>query len=961
MTKIILYRAAGRRLVAFVLALLCIAGTWSTARADQLEAVWSQPPRDAQIRAYWWWINGNVTKQSITRDLEAMKAKGFGGALICDADGSSQDGNDRAPHGPTFFTPEWRELYKHTLREADRLGLEMSLNIQSGWNLGGPMVTQEDAPKKLVWTETRVAGGGTNVTLKLAQPKGRDNYYRDLFVLAYRVNPQLPAGRKPLQNHAQKAMHDVLQPFSAPNTAPLFAETPATPNEQDTQVGDVVNLTTKFSADGTLTWKAPAGDWVVLRIGSTLNDHCRVSTCSEGWDGYALDPFDAGAFKRYWDAVVEPLIADAGPLVGKALKYLHTDSWEVEVANWTPTLREEFKQRRGYDMLPWLPVLAGKIVNSREESDRFLHDFRRTMGDLAIDNHFKLFKEWSHKRGLLIHPESGGPHAVPIDAQQCLGLNDAPMSEFWAWSWRHRMGDANRFFVKQPASAAHTYGRKLVLAEGFTTIGPHWQETIWDNLKPSFDFACTEGLNLLVWHAFVCSPESEGIPGQQYFAGTHLNPLVTWWDKSKPFFDYINRCQALLQQGLPVVDVAYYYGSHVPNFTQLRSSDPAKVGAGFDYDVVTEEVILTRTSVKDGRLVLPDGVSYRVLVLPERDIISLPVLRKLKQFVAEGATIIGAKPARSMSLRDYPKQDVEVKKLAEQLWSGKAGKGRVIAGKTAREVLLADGVKPDFEPVSPVLNYIHRRDGAAEIYFVASRTNVATSVACAFRVSGKAPELWNPVTGERRFAAAYEERAGQTFVALEFDPYGSWFVVFRTAATSHPALAKSNGRSFDLLQEISGVWTVRFDTNWAGPAEVKFDSLVSWPARTEPGIKFFSGTAVYENSFELPDSTFRNPRSEVFLDLGNVRELAEVKVNGKSCGITWTPPFRVNISEAVQPGVNKLEVEVVNFWPNRIIGDASLPKEQRLTRTNIRKLTKDTKLMESGLLGPVRIMTEPVP
>jgi hypothetical protein len=238
---------------------------------------------------------------------------------------------------------------------------------------------------------------------------------------------------------------------------------------------------------------------------------------------------------------------------------------------------------------------------------------------------------------------------------------------------------------------------------------------------------------------------------------------------------------------------------------------------------------------------------------------------------------------------------------------------------------------------------------------------VATSVACAFRVSGKAPELWNPVTGERRFAAAYEERAGQTFVALEFDPYGSWFVVFRTAATSHPALAKSNGRSFDLLQEISGVWTVRFDTNWAGPAEVKFDSLVSWPARTEPGIKFFSGTAVYENSFELPDSTFRNPRSEVFLDLGNVRELAEVKVNGKSCGITWTPPFRVNISEAVQPGVNKLEVEVVNFWPNRIIGDASLPKEQRLTRTNIRKLTKDTKLMESGLLGPVRIMTEPVP
>jgi len=924
--------------------------------ADQLESVWNNPPQDAKLRAYWWWINGNVTKEAITRDLTEMKAKGFGGALICDADGSSQDGNDRAPHGPTFFSPEWRELYKHTLREADRLGLEMSLNIQSGWNLGGPMVPADDAPKKLVWTETRV--NRTNPIIQLPEPKGRDGYYRDLFVLAYRSNPKLPPDRKPLQNQQQKALLDVLRPFSAPNSAPLFAEVSAVPDEQDTRIGDVIDLTKQLAPDGTLKWKVPAGEWVVIRLGCTLNDHCRVSTCSEGWDGYALDPFDAGAFKRYWDAVVEPLIADAGPLAGRALKYLHTDSWEVEVANWTPKLREEFKKRRGYDLLPWLPVIVGKIVNSREESNRFLHDFRRTMGDLAMDNHFKLFKEWSHKHGLLIHPESGGPHAVPIDAQQCLGINDAPMSEFWAWSWRHRVGDENRFFVKQPAGAAHTYGKKLVLAEGFTTIGPHWQETIWDNLKPSFDFACTEGLNLLVWHAFVCSPASEGIPGQQYFAGTHLNPLVTWWDKSKPFFDYINRSQALLQQGLPVADVAYYYGSHVPNFTQLRRADPARVGAGFDYDVVTEEVILTRMSVKDGRLVLPDGVSYRVLVLPERDIISLSVLRKLKEFVAAGATIIGPQPTRSMSLENYPKQDAEVQKLAGELWGKKAAKGRVIAGQVAREVLLADGLKPDFEPASPVLNYIHRRDGAAEIYFVASRTNVATSVACAFRVVGKAPELWNAVTGERRLAVAYEQRDGQTIVPLEFNPYGSWFVVFRETATQHPAAAKRNSTTIMPLIEITGPWTVRFDTNWAGPAEVQFDSLVSWPEHSEPGIKFFSGTAVYEKMFELPESAVRASRAALLLDLGNVREVAEVKVNGKSCGITWTPPFRMDITSAVKTGTNKLEIEVVNFWPNRIIGDAALPKEERLTRTNIRKLTRDVKLMESGLLGPVQLLRE---
>lgn len=948
----------------FTFACLVAAST----RAASLEEVWHHPPLDARLRAYWWWPNGNVTKEAITRDLEAMQAKGFGGALICDADGSSQDGNDRAPHGPTFFSPAWRELYKHALREADRLGLEMSLNIQSGWNLGGPMVSPEDAPKKMVWTEARVTGGPKSA-VKLSPPKSRDNYYRDLFVLGWRVNPQLPADRKPLQNQPQKALLDGLRPFSAPDSSPLFQEYPATPNEMDARTSDVLDLTGKLAADGTLNWSVPAGEWQVIRFGFTLNDHGRVSTCSEGWEGYALDPFDAGAFQRYWNGVVEPLIADAGPLAGKALKYLHTDSWEVEVASWTPTLREAFQQRRGYDLLPWLPVIAGKIVNSREESNRFLNDFRRTMGDLAMDNHFKLFKEGAHRHGLLIHPESGGPHSVPIDAQQCLGFNDAPMSEFWAWSWRHRIGDGNRFFVKQPASAAHTYGRKLVLAEGFTTIGPHWQETLWDNLKPSFDYACTEGLNLLVWHAFVCSPAREGIPGQQYFAGTHLNPNVTWWAKSRPFFSYLNRCQALLQSGLPVADVACFYGSHVPNFTQHRSTDPARVGAGYDYDVLTEEVLLQRLSVRDGRLVLPEGVSYRLLVLPERDSISLPALRKLAELVAAGATILGPRPSRAQSLTDFPRCDAEVAALAEQLWGPAqhsallqrtVGQGRVVSGQTAREFLRANGVAADFEmvtgPAMADLHYLHRRDGNVEIYFVANRTNVAVATECAFRVRDKAPELWNAVTGEHRFAAAYSARDGRTLVPLDFDPCGSWFVVFREPAAQHPPSAKMNSPAWSPVRELAGDWTVRFDEQWGGPAAVTFDQLVSWTARTEPGIKFFSGTAVYEKTLELPapDSGAEKPR--LLLELGNVRELAEVKVNGQSCGITWTPPFRVDITDATRPGANKLEIEVVNFWPNRLIGDASLPAAQRRTKTNIRKLTPDTKLMESGLFGPVRLL-----
>lgn len=1089
-----------RRMLLLLLLVLLPA---SIPAAESLESGWASPPREARLRAYWWWLNGCVTKEAITRDLEEMQAKGFGGALICDADGSAQDGNERAPHGATFFSPEWRELYKHALREADRLGLEMSLNIQSGWNLGGPMVTADDAAKKLTWSEMQVTGPAT-LEQKLPVPAVREGYYRDAMILAYPVkptkekdnllaglescseqsdhplrdladgdvntfwvswgaqpgkgpsgdkpawvllkfrepvvvdrltihprplygprecqlqvsedgkefrpvtaftadeqkpstirfdavsgrafrlvvssafdrgSPQAPrnvqiaeltlagpggswpdtaGAKRPIRHWQEKAGHKSLH-FSAPDTTLLLEDDPPVPGEEDTLTADVIDLTAKVDEEGTLRWDVPAGAWQVLRFGGTIGNRSHVSTCSEGWEGYSLDVLDAGAFGRYWDAVVEPLIADAGPLAGTTLRYLHTDSWEVEPLNWTPTMADEFRRRRGYDLLPWMPVLGGRIVDSRNASNRFLHDFRKTLGDLAIDNHYRLFRDGAHKHGLQIHPESGGPHAVPVDAQRCLGWNDVPMSEFWAWSWRHRIGDNNRFFVKQPASAAHTYGRRLVAAEGFTTIGPHWQETLWDNLKPSFDKACCEGLNLLVWHEFVCSPAEQGVPGIQYFAGTHLNPNVTWWAKSEPFFSYINRCQFLLQQGLFVADACYYYGDHVPNFAQHKRTDPANVLPGYDYDVITEEALLTRASVQDGRIVLPDGMSYRLLVLRDHKAISLAVLRKVQELVEAGATVVGPKPAEAMSLRD---SDAEVQQIADALWDA----GRVVAGKTARDVLLDVGVQPDFEyrggDDETDLDYIHRRDGSTEIYFVANRNKRAETVACTFRVAGKVPELWDAVSGNRRFATAFTEAEGRISLPLEFAPCGSWFVVFREPSGRHPATTQTNATSYATRSELSGPWQVTFDPAWGGPGTVEFPDLVSWLERDEPGITFYSGTAVYRKTLELADDS-QGPAGgqPLWLDLGDVRELAEVKVNGQSCGIVWSPPFRVDIGGAVKPGANQLEIEVVNFWPNRIIGDDGLPPEQRLTRTNIRKLTKDTQRMESGLFGPVTLQT----
>ncbi len=940
--------------------------TGLAAEADALEAGFDNPPVDARLRAYWWWLNGNVTRESITRDLEEMKAKGFGGALICDAGGAEQDGNRRVPHGPTFFTPEWRELYKHALREGARLGLTMSLNIQSGWNLGGPMIQPSEAPKKLVWSETRAAGPAAFESV-LAAPRHAREFYEDVAVVAYRVRTPR-RDRRPMADWPFKAVYRSLG-GSAPETSQLLRHLPDEPGEADALSNEVVDLTGRMDGEGKLTWDAPAGEWNILRFGCTLNDHCRVSTCSDGWQGYAIDPLDAGVFRSYWNKVVEPLIADAGPLAGRTLKYLHTDSWEVEAYNWTPGFREAFQAHRGYDPLPFLPVMAGHIVDSRGLSTRFMNDYRKTLGDLAIDHHYKLFVEGAHRHGLLIHPESGGPHAVPIDAQRCLGMDDMPMSEFWAWSWRHRVGDVNRFFVKQPASAAHTTGKSLVAAEGFTTIGPHWQETLWDNLKPSFDRAACEGFNQLFWHAFVCSPREMGLPGQQYFAGTHLNPNSRWWGKSAAFFAYLNRCQFLLRQGEFVADACYYYGDYAPNFAQLKRSDPARVMPGFDYDVVTEETVVTRMSVRDGRIVLPGGMSYRLLALPDQQNISLPVLRKVRELVEAGATVVGPRPVESESLRDYPDCDREVSRLAGELWgaSGDAdsmtrrvGAGRVISGHTGREVLRADGVKPDFEfhgDALTTLDYIHRRDGGTEIYFLANASNRWEEAQCTFRVSGKAPELWNPVTGERRFARAYRQAEGCTTLPMEFTPYGSWLVVFRSPASEHPGGADRNSPRPTERGGIDGAWTVHFDPKWGGPETVQFDRLTSWTKRPEDGIRFYSGTAVYRQTFDLP-SSLRSSEHAIILDLGEVRQLAQVRLNGRDLGVLWTFPFRVDITKAVKAEENELEIEVVNFWPNRIIGDHSLPEEKRYTRTNITKLTRDTPLVESGLLGPVRFLVE---
>jgi (4-O-methyl)-D-glucuronate---lignin esterase len=1087
---------------------------WATSLEPtvDLEAGWREPPEVSRARCWWWWLNGNVTKEAITHDLEEMKAKGLGGANIIDAGGADQRGNHQVPHGPDFGSAAWRELFVHALKEADRLGLELGLNIQSGWNLGGPTVRPEEAAKKITWSEATVAGG-TRVNVLLPAPPAVDGFYRDVASLAIRVRDEANTGagfevaaensqvdyppafavdgdpntfwvsgtdqqgdgpsverpvrlefefptpttisqivihprdnygpkrgwiqsatsphnwhvlgrwsadatgktivnfpettakrfrlvivdaydpRSPVmprnvqiteielqydgktiqgaakrlarvENFEQKAYYAYPGQFTATKADHLLRDVGGEPDEQIIDPSGIVNVSDRVGDDGHFDWDAPPGSWKILRFGYTLSGS-RVSTSSEGWNGYAVDYLDPSAFDHYWQEVVQPLLDVAKPYIGRSFRYLHTDSWELGPVNWTPRLPEKFAQARGYDLTPRLPVLAGYVVESRDASNRFLNDFRRTLAEQIAAGNYGEFRDRAHRVGLGLHPESGGPHAAPIDALLCLGLSDIPMGEFWAHSPTHRTQDYERFFTKQASSAAHIYGKRIAMAEAFTSIGPQWEESPRD-LKPVFDQAACEGLNLAMLHTFDCSPASMGLPGQAYFAGTHINPNVTWWKFAGALFDYFNRCQFLLQQGLPVSDVLYFYGENVPSFVRLKADDPAGVLPGYDYDVINRQALLERARVANGRIVLPDGTSYRVLVLPAGDCYSLDVLRKVESLLADGATIVGPKPGKPIGLSADPENDAKFFQLADRLWQKNAGKdAAVVRDVPVRQALGYAEVAPDFttgsgEESAGQIDYVHRHTANAEIYFVANRATSPQAIDASFRVSGRQPERWDPVSGRIGDAVAFRQARGRTIVPLQLEAGGSMFVVFRREISPAAQGTRfSNRPQPATAMTLDRPWSVQFDPRFGGPPEpVPFEDLVSWSDHKDPRIKYYSGTATYRTKFDWDESRTADSERQVWLALGDVKNVASVRLNGSPLGVAWTDPFQVELTGHLRGGSNDLEIEVANLWPNRIIGDLRLSPDQRITKTNITKFQASSPLLKSGLLGPITLLFE---
>jgi hypothetical protein len=883
--------------------------------------------------------------------------------------------------------PRWQELLCYAVKEAERLGLELTVNASPGWTgSGGPWIRPEQSMQHLVASQTNIAGlshfegllakpaprqpffGEGTLTPELK--KARDDFYRDVSVLAFPT----PAGQARIADIDEKALYYRAPYSSQPGVKPFLpapAEYAALPADQCIAPNRIVDLTRNLSPDGRLEWDVPEGNWTVLRFGRRSTGQTTRPAPLPGL-GFECDKFDPAALDAHYAAFIQTLLRGLGPRKpGQGgWTMLHIDSWEMSSQNWTARFREEFQGRRGYDLLNYLPVMTGRIVGNLEVSERFLWDLRQTAQELVVQNHALHLRELGRRDGF-------GLSIEPYDMDPCADLSlggaaSVPMCEFWAKDH----GFHTEFSAFEAVSIAHTLARPIVAAESFTSGDSERWQLYPGALKGQGDWALCAGVNRFVFHRYEHQPWLDRWPGMTMGPyGVHWERTQTWWEMVPGYHQYLARCQFLLRRGLPAADICYLAGEGAPHVfrppkSATRGDPPDRLG--YNFDGCDPEVLMRDASVSNGRLVFPGGMTYRVLVLPRFDTMTPALLRKIKDLVQAGATVVGAPPRKSPGLSNYPECDLEVKRLAAELWGGppvserQVGKGRVVWDKaegpapspdiyadyaSVARLLAGMNVSPDFD-AEPFLRYTHRHDGEADIYLVANPEARPLEANATFRVSGRQPELWDPVTGEQRALPEFAQRAGRTSVPLRFDAHQSFFIVFREPARSRPAPGRNFADSRP-VQEIDGPWEVAFQPNRGAPERVRFDTLTDWSKHSDPGVKYFSGIATYRTQFDW------QPRhSRLFLELGQVQVMAGVRLNGLDLGPVWTAPFRVEVTAALKPGPNLLEIRVANLWPNRLIGDAALPPPQRVAWTTWNPFTKDSPLLPSGLLGPVRIVAE---
>lgn len=988
----------------FILFFFCVA-TIQAQSIEHLKKGFLSPPDSAKPGVYWYFMDGNLTRESMTKDLEAMKAAGIGNLMFLEV-------NVGVPRGKVdFFSEEWQLLFTHAVKEAERLGIEISLGLGPGWTgSGGPWVKPEESMKHIVAGSVTVSGGKTiNITLPVPLPKNPyfgipdemkkqwEAYYEDIALLAI---PQSGI-RDSIPDIDEKALYYRPPYTSLPGVKPYFTTAEQYPSMKGEAIdrSRIIDLTHLMDREGRLRWEAPPGEWTIMRFVSRNNGASTRPAPLPGL-GFESDKFDKEYLNKHLDHFVGSLLSKIGtPDKHKTggLKRLHMDSWEMGAQNWSHRFREEFTSRRGYDPLQFYPVFSGITVQSREISERFLWDLRLTAQELVIENHAKEAKRYARKHQMDFSIE---PYDMNPTADLELGdVADVPMCEFWSKGY----GFNAAFSCIEATSIGHINGSSIVAAEAFTADpGEGWKQYP-GVMKNQGDWALASGINRFVFHTFQNQFLNDSLkPGATMGPyGVHWDRNQTWWPMVNAYHEYLSRCQYMLQQGRSVADILFLTPEGAPHvFTPpasaMSGSDTIPDRKGYNFDGVAPGQLL-RADVENGEIVFPSGARYRILVLPLIKTMTPALLRKIETLIADGAFVVGVPPVKSPGLSGYPECDTEVTQLSEKIWkagtSAEAllqvphGKGFVIGGKalekmkdnlyphydTLAKILQEMNVTEDFQADHVAIRYTHRTHADWDIYFLSNKTDQYVNSRCQFRLNGGTATLWDPITGKSYKVDNGRFENDRYLLSLKFEPHQSYFLVFdrksRRATTPYESFFKNE----TILTSLDGAWDVCFNPDFGGPEKRVFPILSDWSQHPDDSIKYYSGIAIYRKEFMIPQ-TISGEKSSVYIDLGEVKNMARVKINGKEAGILWTNPWKLDISSLVKKGTNLVEIEVANLWVNRLVGDELLPNDgieqgqwpawltnqqkrpgKRFTFTTYPHYTKKDPLLKSGLMGPVTI------
>ena len=1009
-----------------------------------MEGRFRQVPDSQPLAVYWYWMGGNMSKEGVVKDLQAMKKAGINRVQI------GMIGSDQGvPQGPVrMFTDEWWDILHTMFRTAGELDIEVGLFNCPGWSQsGGPWVKPSqsmrylatvtdtvDGPRQLTLLLPSLGKDGQDVRL-LAYPlheQGQDFTVQDpvgsatqirltapvetvarsltLYpsqagliegelsvkengqwrvvdrIVADRTNTAVNVGFVPLapvvvslpetrgkefrldvrkagllsrvelsaqprvERYAEKTFAKMWPSPHPMWDAYMWRNQPVYSCDGVLQPSEVKDISHCMKADGTMEWQVPQGRWVVMRTGM-LPTGAEDGPAPEEGRGLETDKMSKEHIRAHFDNYIGLILKKIPAQDRPTFRIVVEDSYETGGQNWTDHMVEDFRQAYGYDPVPYLPAFSGVVVGSQDITDRFLWDVRRLVADEVSYNYVGGLREVSNEHGLTTWLENYGHWGFPGEFLQYGSQSDEIGGEFWSFG---SLGDIEN---RSASSCGHIYGKQKVWAESFTCGGPDFTQYP-GQMKQRGDRFFTEGINATLLHLYIQQPDDR-VPGFNANFGNEFNRSNTWFSQMDVFARYLKRCNYMLQQGRYVADVAYFLGEDAPKMTGVRNPE---IPQGYSYDYVNTDVLMNAT-VEGGKLHLQSGMEYSLLVLPRIETMRPALLAKLQQLVAEGLVMMGPAPQRSPSLQDYPQADARVQQMAEEMWQVRLyphlnmvyyGKGRIYRSGSIEQVMADLGIQADFrlsDPTLPVL-FIHQTFADGDYYFISNQSDQPITFDAAFRVKGRQPELWNPLTAELRLLPSHTQLAAATRVPLVLAPYESSFVVFRKPVTE-TAEAGENFPQPAVVADVDGPWDVSFQEHRGGPeGVVRMDSLSDWTTSQDARIRYFSGTATYKTTFKVK----KLPATPAYIDLGKVMVMARVRLNGQELGGVWTYPYQLNVAGLLRKGNNELEVEVVNCWRNRLIGEKTMPESERFTFQTATYLNEQSELQSLGLLGPVRIL-----